>query len=246
MANVLINEEYLTDIADAIRAKSGSVLGYKPREMATAIAAIPTGEATEVSDLAQQLIERTLSGAVAINCDTIGPSGLRSMSEMTSLSSNATAIEEYGCADNKALTTASLPYVTSLGKYAFAGDSQLTAVSIPAVQTIDNYAFNNCYSLETLDLGSVQELYGSIASNCSKLTAIIIRGTSVPDCAEQANPFPSIFKNTYTGTTPGYIYVPSAMLAAYQGYEGQPQYGRYDYWTIQSYRAIEDYPEICG
>lgn len=47
MANVLVNENSLSAIADAIRAKAGSVDTFKPAEMAAAIAAIPTGAPEE-------------------------------------------------------------------------------------------------------------------------------------------------------------------------------------------------------
>lgn len=47
MANVLVNENSLSAIADAIRQKAGTQDTYKPAEMAAAIAAIPTGPAEE-------------------------------------------------------------------------------------------------------------------------------------------------------------------------------------------------------
>lgn len=40
MANVVINDEHLTSIADAIRGKNGETTTYKPAEMADAISAI--------------------------------------------------------------------------------------------------------------------------------------------------------------------------------------------------------------
>lgn len=43
MANVLVNEQSLTDIAAAIRAKNGEETTYKPGEMAAAISNLPTG-----------------------------------------------------------------------------------------------------------------------------------------------------------------------------------------------------------
>lgn len=43
MSRAIITESYLTDIADAIRAKNGSSSTYTPPQMAAAIAAIPTG-----------------------------------------------------------------------------------------------------------------------------------------------------------------------------------------------------------
>ena len=43
MANVLIEQDTMADIADAIRGKNGSVSTYTPAQMVTAIANIPTG-----------------------------------------------------------------------------------------------------------------------------------------------------------------------------------------------------------
>lgn len=43
MANVLVNEQSLSDIATAIREKNGEATTYKPGEMAAAISNLPTG-----------------------------------------------------------------------------------------------------------------------------------------------------------------------------------------------------------
>lgn len=43
MAQVLVTEQYLTDIADAIRTKNGTATTYTPQQMDDAIIAIPTG-----------------------------------------------------------------------------------------------------------------------------------------------------------------------------------------------------------
>ena len=46
MANVVINDTHLTDIAKAIRSKNGKTTTYKPSEMASAISAISTGSSS--------------------------------------------------------------------------------------------------------------------------------------------------------------------------------------------------------
>lgn len=51
MSRAMITEDYLTDIADAIRAKNGSSDTYTPPQMAGAIAAIPTGSDIDVEPL---------------------------------------------------------------------------------------------------------------------------------------------------------------------------------------------------
>lgn len=45
MAKVLVTESYLSDIADAIRAKNGTANTYTPAQMAVAITALPSGGA---------------------------------------------------------------------------------------------------------------------------------------------------------------------------------------------------------
>ena len=51
MSRAMITESYLTDIADAIRAKNGSSDTYTPPQMAAAIEAIPTGGDVDVEAL---------------------------------------------------------------------------------------------------------------------------------------------------------------------------------------------------
>jgi len=51
MSKALITEGYLTDIANAIRAKNGSADTYTPPQMAAAITAIPTGSDVDVESL---------------------------------------------------------------------------------------------------------------------------------------------------------------------------------------------------
>ena len=51
MTKVAITEQYLTDIADAIRAKSGTSGGMTPADMASAIADIPSGGGGSASGL---------------------------------------------------------------------------------------------------------------------------------------------------------------------------------------------------
>lgn len=52
MANVLVNENSLTNIANAIRGKNGETTTYKPSEMASAITAISGGGGPEIPDSA--------------------------------------------------------------------------------------------------------------------------------------------------------------------------------------------------
>jgi hypothetical protein len=51
MANILVERNSLSDIADSIRAKNGTQTTYKPSEMAAAIDALPSGGITPTGEL---------------------------------------------------------------------------------------------------------------------------------------------------------------------------------------------------
>ena len=247
MANVIINDAYLTDIAGAIREKSGSTATYKPKEMATAIYALPTGGSTVVDDLSKQILARTLSGEVSLSCDTIGDYALSYMKQMTSFTGDAKTIGNRAFIENDRLTTVILPNATHIGTSAFAL-AGLRSVSIPKIVSIGTSAFSTSL-LSKVDLGySISKIYGHAFYNCTFLKAVIIRASAVPNVPENLPPFPVTFYKTYTGTEPGYIYVPRAMIPAYEAYQANPYSSNpgYDWWTMLNYRAIEDYPDICG
>lgn len=51
MAQVLVTESHLSDIADAIRNKNGGSAQYKPPQMAAAIAALPGASYTKIGEI---------------------------------------------------------------------------------------------------------------------------------------------------------------------------------------------------
>ena len=51
MAQVLVTESHLSDIADAIRNKNGGSTQYKPPQMAAAIAALPGASYTKIGEI---------------------------------------------------------------------------------------------------------------------------------------------------------------------------------------------------
>lgn len=50
MSKVLVTEQYLTDIANAIRTKNNLQTTYKPNEMATAIQNLPSGGGVNINN----------------------------------------------------------------------------------------------------------------------------------------------------------------------------------------------------
>ena len=126
MAKVLVNENNLTNIANAIRGKNGSTNTYKPSEMAAAITAISGGGGGGGNEKA--IIERTFSGIYTNN-------------EITKIGDYAFA----GLKNN--ITGINAPNVESIGEYAFRGCGNIQSINMPKVKTIGVNAFGyNVYT----------------------------------------------------------------------------------------------------
>ena len=70
MATVVVNDTYLSDIADAIRAKSGTSNTYKPSEMAEAISNIGGGGSPDWVDITPDLSTVTNTAYAAHTYDS--------------------------------------------------------------------------------------------------------------------------------------------------------------------------------
>ena len=145
--------------------------------------------------------------------------------------------------------------LTELGSYAFSG-TRVTSLHLPALTTISAYSFYNCTTLENVDFPCLEEIptngfreYGGvvkadfsvlrkIGSNgfykCTKLETLIIRTNSV--CTVVSG---TVWTGTPILAGTGFIYVPKNLLEDYKVATN---------WSALAtqFRAIEDYPEICG
>ena len=143
-------------------------------------------------------------------------------------------ITENAFSNCSSLTTVNFPAVTKIHASAFRNCSSLTTVNFPAVTNIDNVAFNNCSALTTANFPAVTNIDNAVFNNCSALTALILRSETMAVLK-----YTNVFNGTpiYSGT--GYIYVPAALIDSYKTATNWTQYA-------DQFRAIEDYPDICG
>ena len=165
----------------------------------------------------------------------------------------------YGCA---ALQTVIGTNVTSIRSDCFTGCTSLETVSFPALKVMDGYfrnctalknvelpqlkdirkqyAFEKCTALERIDLPvcthiGVGTTYSCYAFHyCSSLTTAILRSETMCSLDDI-----SVFADTPISKGTGYIYVPKALVESYQAHEKWSTYA-------DQFRAIEDYPDICG
>lgn len=129
--------------------------------------------------------------------------------------------------------------LTSVGGAAFRERPNLTYVCMPAVKDIGGYAFTSCTALAKVDLRDIENIANYGFSMCSALKTVIIRRTDAI-CTINSNAFGSTpLAQTIASSRTGYLYVPRALLDAYVSAAGSNRFAT-------QFRAIEDYPDICG
>jgi hypothetical protein len=132
------------------------------------------------------------------------------------------------------LALASLPSnITSIGDYAFY-NSGLHIVILPKLKVVSSFMFDGSKRLESVDLREATQIKGSAFSYCRDLATLIIRTNSVCSLA-----YATAFNDSAIKNGTGYIYVPAALVDSYKTATNWSTYAA-------QFRAIEDYPEICG
>ncbi len=134
------------------------------------------------------------------------------------------------------LKNVNLPLCKSLGTYTFSNCTSLESINLPSFDgNLDFHDFNNCESLKRADFGGNVTFPKSLAfQGCWVLETLILRGDTVAQISNINN-----FSGTPIIDGDGYIYVPSALVSAYK---------KAKVWSNFSgqFRAIEDYPSVCG
>lgn len=133
------------------------------------------------------------------------------------------------------LTYANLPAVTSLGNYAFYQASNIETIKLPKLTSIGTQAFYGCTKLKHADCGLLGSIPAQTFNACSALTELILRKTGSICTLSNVNGV----NNTPIGKGTGYVYVPVALVEAYKAASNWSTFAA-------QFRAIEDYPEICG
>lgn len=147
----------------------------------------------------------------------------------------ATKVNSYCFQYCSALTSANLPKVISIGGYGFMSCTSLSSIDIPSILSISNYAFRKCNALTKIDLYQTYNIGTFAFYECPNLDSVILRKTDKPCTLSSAN----AFQYTKIADGEGNIYVPSSLVENYKSATNWSTYAA-------QFRAIEDYPEICG
>ena len=153
MSSRLILEQTLTNIANAIRTKAGTVGAISPVDMPQAITDLPSGGGDTINDV---LLEKTVTEY--INNDFEGD------------------IPGYLFYQNDVIERVELRKVQHTGSSIFSYCSALKSVDMPALMRVDNYAFQST-ALEAVSFPNVGSVSYSSFNNCKKLKTV-----SLPNC----------------------------------------------------------------
>lgn len=161
-----------------------------------------------------------------------------------------TKISDYAfeyCAALKQISDFQQP--VSIGSYSFCNCSHLPSFRfLSDVESINEYAFYGCSNISTLDFcGELKDIDSTAFGECAGLKSVIIRAVNLSNTDFELYVFNSECRKN--DSSPGYpyyyvkphIYVPSKLVEAYNS-----SYAEEDNWPYGYFRAIEDYPEICG
>lgn len=207
------------------------------------------------SDLARQIFEeRTFSDSSTTEVPADGFRGWQAIKHIDM--PNVTEIGQYACYNCIGLEEIDFPNCTSIGNYAFYNSTKVTSVNLPkltimganslrqltaityvtlpACNYIASTAFQKCTALTKADFPIAEEIAGNAFNTCSALTTLILRNSTVCTLANV-----NALTSTPIASGTGYIYVPSALVNSYKTATNWKTYAN-------QFRAIEDYPDICG
>lgn len=226
MANtpVVVLDDTLTNIANAIRGKNGSSDKYKPGQMADAIDNIPAGGIGIPREVVNGVYQRPeiTSFSLPSNATDVGPNALAYvLDSCTSLTS----------VDLSSLTTVS---GTNAFGYAFNNCDKITSVNLSSLTTVSgngafSNAFSSCTAITSVDFSSLSTLSGSQAlysafSNCHKIKSLSFPALTVDGFGSAVNQFENILSRV-TGCT---IHFPASVQAKIETMKGYPNFGGTD------------------
>ena len=155
---------------------------------------------------------------------------------MTELNNSiVTSLRTRACQGATKLVTVNLPNVTSLGSYAFYQCSGLVTAKLPKLTSVSTQTWYSCTNLKHADCGQLGNIPAQTFNACSALTELILRKTGSICSLSNVNGV----NNSPIGKGTGYVYVPAALIDTYKAATNWSTFA-------DQFRAIEDYPDICG
>ena len=139
------------------------------------------------------------------------------------------------------MTSLSIPNMTgATNTYMAAYCGALQTADVKQASSVSSYSFYSCSNLTKIEFDRASSISTNAFNGCTKLATLILRRGSLVTLGGT-----SAFTGTKIAGTGGYIYVPKTLD---DGSDGVATYEAATNWSTYSgkFRAIEDYPNICG
>ena len=215
--------------------KASAVVSIPEREIALQDITIDTNGIYTADDGYDGFGQVTVEVAGSTNTESEEVAGLLGNTMTVLDNSLVTTLRTRACQGATKLATVNLPMVTSLGSYAFYQCSGLISFHLPKLTSVSTQTWYSCTKLQHADCGQLGNIPAQTFNACSALTELILRKTSSICTLSNVNGV----NNSPIGKGTGYVYVPSALIDAYKTATNWSTFAN-------QFRAIEDYPEICG
>ena len=234
MAKYVIEDTTLTNIANAIREKTGKTDAITPANFDTEIASIEVGGGGDTS-VEDGIINGTIEEysnnritSIRKNCfygctflktidfplvTEVKNGGFNLCPSLTSVNLPlATYIGDEVFNGCTSLMNIELPLVTYIGGSTFQGCTKLTTVNLPVVSGINSGSFRECTSLTKIEfLSTLNGIAYNAFYKCSNLKTLILRSETM--CRLSAT---GAFNSTPIESGTGYIYVPDDLVDSYK------------------------------
>lgn len=188
------------------------------------------------SDLARQVIDRTVTEVSDDTIETIGNYAFAYCSYLQSLKSKSVKnIGDFGANTCTALKELYLPSLTTIGKNAFSTCHALESICLPSVTKINDSAFASCTNLVSADFSSRVTMTATVFNNDTKFKILILRANTCSVLSKI-----TVFGGTCfaSGKSGGILLVPAALIETYKNTTNWSTI--YGYGTNQ-FLALEDY-----
>jgi hypothetical protein len=147
---------------------------------------------------------------------------------------NVKTIGDYAFNNCTSLFSVDAPNVTQIGKYSF-GKCDMESIELPELLWMATDGFVGCPNLKRANLGKINNIGNYCFTNCTAFETLILPNTQKVTTLANVN----AFSNTPVAAGSGYIYVPKALIDSYKSATNWSTFA-------SQFRAIEDYPDICG
>ena len=198
MSDYIIDGAILTDIADAVREKTGTIEPIVPENMAEMLRNVE-GDYERGYAEGYEKGDSNMDGILTRRATTI------SNDRITYL-----GIEVFRNYDSLAI--ADFPNVTSTGVNVFYACYALHTVNLPSLISISTNMFGYSSLLKRLDFPSVESISGGAFSSCSRLVTLILRKADTVCTLENVN----ALTNTPIARGSGFVYVPDDLVEQYK------------------------------